>query len=83
MIEATEREAGAKKWGRAYRADGVFDRLYSWLRGKGVTARKPLHELRKELGALLVQQEGIYAAAVVLRHSSVAATEGHYGVVQK
>jgi integrase len=78
VIEATDREAGAQKWGRAYRAEGVFHRLYAWLRGKGVTARKPLHELRKELGALVTEQAGIYAAAAILRHSSVATTERHY-----
>ena len=31
-----------------YRAQKVFERLSTWLRGKGVTAQKPIHELRKE-----------------------------------
>jgi len=38
---------------RYYRCEPVFKRLYSWLRNKGVTGNKPLHELRKEIGALI------------------------------
>jgi hypothetical protein len=36
-----------------YRCEDTFDRLNAWLRGKGITANKPLHELRKELGAII------------------------------
>jgi hypothetical protein len=43
-----------------------------------VTARKPLHELRKELGALVTAEHGIYAASRVLRHSDVSTTARHY-----
>jgi hypothetical protein len=43
-----------------------------------VKARKPLHELRKELGALVTAEHGIYAASRVLRHSNVATTAAHY-----
>lgn len=78
VIEATGEESGPRKWGRAYRADGVFARLSAWLRKHGVTARKPLHELRKELGALITAEHGIYAASRVLRHSDVSTTARHY-----
>ena len=70
--------SGPKKWGQNYRAGAVFDRLTAWLRKHGVTARKPLHELRKELGALVTAEHGIYAASRVLRHSNVATTAAHY-----
>ena len=63
---------------RSYRADEVFVKLTAWLRVQGVTARKPLHEMRKELGALITQEHGIYAASRTLRHSNVATTAGHY-----
>ena len=71
-------EYGPRVWGRHYRADAVFTRLNDWLRKHGVTARKPLHELRKELGALVTAEHGIYAASRVLRHSNVATTAAHY-----
>lgn len=71
-------ESGPKKWGQNYRAGATFDRLTAWLRNHGVTARKPLHELRKELGALVTAEHGIYAASRVLRHSNVATTAAHY-----
>jgi integrase len=78
VIEAEGAKGGQKKWGQHYRADAVFDRLTLWLRDNGVTARKPLHELRKELGALVTAEHGIYAASRVLRHSTVATTAAHY-----
>ena len=61
-------------WGRNYRVQSVFDRVTDWLRKHGVTARKPLHELRKELGALITSEHGIYAASRVLRHADLATT---------
>ncbi len=45
-----------------YRCTPHFDTLYAWLKKQGITARKPLHELRKELGALLASSQGIFAA---------------------
>lgn len=67
-----------KKWGQHYRADAAFARLIAWLRANGVKARKPIHELRKELGALITSRHGIYAAKRVLRHSSVTTTARYY-----
>lgn len=61
-----------------YRCEKVFDRLNVWLRSKGVTARKPLHELRKEIGALVATKHGIYAASRFLRHSDITTTARHY-----
>jgi integrase len=61
-----------------YRCAPVFDRLTEWLRSKGVAANKPLHELRKEIGALVATQHGIYAASRFLRHSDITTTARHY-----
>jgi len=61
-----------------YRCQKTFRHLYAWLRGKGVTANKPLHELRKELGALITSEHGIYSASRFLRHSDIATTARHY-----
>lgn len=61
-----------------YRCEIIFDRLNEWLRSKGVTANKPLHELRKEIGALVATEHGIYAASRFLRHSDITTTARHY-----
>lgn len=76
---------GPRTWGQHYRANAVFDALVTWLRNYEqdkqkplAKVRKPIHELRKELGALMAQQHGIYAASRALRHSNVATTAAHY-----
>lgn len=61
-----------------YRAQEHFDTLLAWLRGKGVTTPKPLHELRKEFGSQLCAKYGIYAASTALRHTDIALTAAHY-----
>lgn len=61
-----------------YRCDDHFEAVYAWLRKHGVTARKPLHELRKELGAILASEHGIFAAQSVLRHAQIATTAAYY-----
>jgi len=61
-----------------YRCEPVFDRLNEWLRSKGVKANKPLHEMRKEIGALIATEHGIYAASRFLRHSDITTTARHY-----
>lgn len=61
-----------------YRAKDTFNRLNAWLRGKGIKANKPLHELRKEVGAVIATEQGIYAASKFLRHSDITTTARHY-----
>jgi integrase len=61
-----------------YRCDDEFAKVYAWLRAHGVTARKPLHELRKELGAILASEHGIFAAQSVLRHAQISTTAAYY-----
>lgn len=43
----------------------------------GITAIKPLHELRKEFGSQLCAKYGIYAASRMLRHADIAITAQH------
>jgi integrase len=64
--------------GQYYRCQAVFQRLYTWLRGKGVTDKKPLHVLRKEFGSIINQRHGLYAASAALRHRNISTTAGHY-----
>lgn len=66
-----------------YRCEPHFEVLYAWLRTKEVNARKPLHELRKELGAILASQEGIFAAQSVLRHAQISTTAAYYADKKK
>ena len=61
-----------------YRCEPHFEILYAWLRKQGITARKPLHELRKELGAILASTQGIFAAQSVLRHAQISTTAAYY-----
>jgi hypothetical protein len=61
-----------------YHAQHVFERLGAWLRTKGVTAQKPLHELRKEAGSIVNRRHGLTAAKDFLRHADIAITAAHY-----
>ena len=61
-----------------YRCKKTFDGLTAWLRGKGVDAQKPLHELRKEFGSVIANEHGIYAASRALRHTDIGITTRHY-----
>lgn len=61
-----------------YRCTRHFNRLIAWLRTKGVSARTPLHSLRKEFGSQICASNGIFAASVALRHSSIQITRDHY-----
>ena len=61
-----------------YRAEREFHELYQWLESKGVSARKKLHELRKECGAIIANSLGIFAASRALRHSDIRITSQYY-----
>ena len=61
-----------------YRCQDTFDTLNTWLKSKGIKANKPLHELRKEVGAIIATEQGIYAASKFLRHSDITTTARHY-----
>lgn len=63
---------------RVYRCHALFKEMNAWLRQHGITTNKPLHTLRKELGAMVTTQHGIYAAKDMLRHSDISTTARHY-----
>lgn len=71
-------QPGIGKGYQSYRCEKTFKALLAWLRAHGVSAAKPLHELRKEFGSLLCQRHGIYIASRMLRHADVAITAAHY-----
>jgi len=77
VIASNAAPTAAPHWNR-YRCDGHFNGLINWLRSKGVTARNPLHTLRKEFGSLINQKFGIYAASAALRHSNISITRESY-----
>jgi integrase len=77
VITSKAAPTAAPHWNR-YRCDGHFKDLLAWLRSKGVTARNPLHTLRKEFGSLINQKFGIYAASAALRHSNISVTRESY-----
>ena len=61
-----------------YRCAKVFKKLNRWLRSKGITSLKPIHELRKEFGSLICANSGIFAASRQLRHSNITLTNMYY-----
>jgi len=61
-----------------YRADRAHRELVKWLHSKGITARNPIHSLRKEFGSLVCAKAGIYVASRLLRHASIAMTAAVY-----
>ncbi|MCB1225860.1 MAG: tyrosine-type recombinase/integrase [Verrucomicrobiales bacterium] len=72
------REVATFKSRVSYRCEAIYAILNAWLRSKGVKAQKPLHELRKEAGALVAKSAGIYAASRLLRHSDIRVTADFY-----
>jgi len=77
VVQSSRPPSNDKSYAR-YRCEPVFKRLIHWLRGKGVTAKKPVHEMRKELGAVIATAAGIYAASKMLRHADIGITSRHY-----
>jgi integrase len=61
-----------------YRADRVFNNLLAWLREKGVTGDKPIHQMRKLYGSVLTEKHGIHAASSGCRHSDIRVTSQFY-----
>lgn len=82
VIESSGQIIRNANWSH-YRCAKVFDGLLAWLREKGIRAQKPIHELRKELGAAITNEHGIYAASRVLRHADITITTQHYADKQR
>lgn len=82
VIEST-RKISTKTGSRKYRCSHHIAKLIKWLRSNGVTARKPIHELRKEVGSIIANEEGIFAASRYLRHSDIRITSSIYADKKK
>lgn len=78
VIEPPMAPRATKRKGREYRCRTIFDGLVIWLRSKGVEGRRPIHTMRKEVGAVLATEQGIYAASRFLRHSGIQITSQIY-----
>ncbi len=63
---------------RTYRCDATHTWLIEWLRKNGVTGKRPLHTMRKEIGSIIATREGIFAASRFLRHSDIRITSRLY-----
>jgi integrase len=60
------------------RTEEVFSRLNVWLRGLGIEANKPTHELRKLWFSQKTKREGVLAAAKQGGHKDVKITQSFY-----
>jgi integrase len=77
LMADAPRKNGRKGLGRK-RGYRVLKRLSAWLAGKGITAARPVHFLRKIFGSVVATQHGLFAARDYLGHGSVVVTEKHY-----
>lgn len=68
---------------RCYRCNSIFQRANQWLRGQGVKDEKPLHTMRKEIGSIIANEHGIFAASRYLRHSDIRITNSIYADKKK
>ncbi len=82
VIESS-RPPGKRAGSRAYRCEPHISALKDWLRSKGVTAEKPIHEMRKEIGSIIANDHGIFAASRYLRHSDIRITSAIYADKKK
>lgn len=53
-----------------------------WLKGKGLTDRKPLHALRKECGSIVARSQGILEASKVLRNTPQVCAVHYAGIAE-
>lgn len=63
---------------RGYRCEATHVRLLVWLRAQGVGGLRPIHTLRKEIGAVIASRDGIWKASRYLRHSDIRITSRLY-----
>lgn len=71
-------EIGEKRKSRSYRTEITHVALSRWLRAQGVTDKKPIHAMRKEIGSIIASRDGIFAASRYLRHSDIRITSRIY-----
>lgn len=67
-----------KRETRGYRCEPTHRSLLAWLRVQGVNGIRPMHTLRKEIGAVIASRDGIWKASRYLRHSDIRITSKLY-----
>ena len=76
VIESNcEPKAVGYQW---YRCEETFKSLLGWLRSKGVTGNKPIHQMRKLFGSAMADLHGLHVASAALRHSDIRTTSESY-----
>jgi len=81
VLEPSKRPRTAAKpelKGRGYRCEPTHQSLLEWLRKQGVQGLRPIHTLRKEIGAVIASRDGIWKASRYLRHSDIRITSRLY-----
>ena len=78
FVISSDREPRRHEGSGWYRCEDVFTNLINWLRKKGVKSKKPLHELRKEVGSIIARDFGIFEASRFLRHRDIRVTASIY-----
>lgn len=78
VVEPNTPPAVGKRAPGYYRCDRTFVRVTNWLRENGISARRPIHVLRKEFGSIINAQSDIFTASAQLRHASIATTAAFY-----
>jgi integrase len=68
---------------RTYRCDATHTALIDWLRKNGVSGKRPMHTMRKEVGSVIASRDGIFAASRFLRHSDIRITSRLYADSKK
>lgn len=81
VLESSKRKRLAtiqERKSRGYRCEPTHKRLLIWLRQHGVSGVRPIHTLRKEIGAVIASRDGIWKASRYLRHSDIRITSKLY-----
>lgn len=78
VIEWKSERTPGQRQTRSYRCDWLFNQLYQRLKKWGVDSKHPLHELRKEVGSIIANEQGIFEASRYLRHSDIRITSQYY-----
>jgi integrase len=75
-----QHEPGKEPKNIVYRCDAAHRALTAWLRARGFTDSKPIHQARKEFGSFVANDPtlGLFAAQKLLGHSSPTVTAQHY-----
>lgn len=77
FVLLSERPCQASGLG-APRCRHTWSELTTWLRKMGLNDAKPVHALRKSMGALMADKHGIHHAQRHLRHTSPTITSKYY-----